>query len=65
MVAVQRWEANVPHILLTARIAQAGITLVRNELPEAQIDEPVDRSPEQRRALIGSSTAGLCAAKRG
>ena len=59
MVVVQRWEANVPHILLTARIAQAGIALVRNELPEAQIDERVDLSAEQLRALIGSATAWL------
>ena len=59
MVAVQRWEANVQHILLTERIAQAGIALVGNELPEAQIDERVDHSPEQFRALIGSSTAWL------
>jgi D-3-phosphoglycerate dehydrogenase len=59
MVAVRQWDANVPHILLPARITQAGMALVRNELPEAQIDERVDRSPEQRRALIGSSTAWL------
>jgi D-3-phosphoglycerate dehydrogenase / 2-oxoglutarate reductase len=57
MVAVQRWEANVQHILLTERIAQAGIALLRKELPQAQIDERIDLSPEQLRALIGSYTA--------
>ena len=40
-------------ILITDRIAQEGIDLLRTQLPEAQIDERPGLKPEQLRAVIG------------
>ncbi len=48
---------NAPRILMTERIAQEGIDLLRRELPEVLIDERLGLEPAQLRALIGSYTA--------
>ena len=44
-------------ILVADRIAQEGIHLLREQLPEAQIDEHPGLKPEQLRAAIGEYTA--------
>ena len=44
-------------ILIADRIAQEGIELLRQELPEAQIDVQTGLKPEQLRARIGDYTA--------
>src|SRR2546426_7465512 len=44
-------------ILITDRIAQEGIDLLRQELPEAQIDERFGLQEEQLKAIIGQYTA--------
>jgi D-3-phosphoglycerate dehydrogenase len=41
-------------ILITDRIAQEGIDLLRAQLPQAQIDQRLGLSPEQLKAIIGS-----------
>src|SRR5215471_20005994 len=50
-------EAQAIKILITDRIAQEGIELLRTQLPEAQIDERVGIKPEQLRAVISDYTA--------
>src|SRR5215471_19987104 len=50
-------EAQAIKILITDRIAQEGIELLRTQLPEAQIDERVGIKPEQLRAVIGDYKA--------
>ena len=49
-------EVNV-RILIADRIAQEGIDLLRQELPETQIDIATGLKPEQLRARIGEYTA--------
>jgi D-3-phosphoglycerate dehydrogenase / 2-oxoglutarate reductase len=49
-------EANMPRILITEPIAQEGIDLLRDELPEAQIEVRLGLSSEQLLALIGNCT---------
>ncbi len=44
-------------ILITDRIAQEGVELLRAQLPDAQIDERPGLKPEQLKAIIGSYTA--------
>ena len=44
-------------ILITDRIAQEGLDLLRAQLPEAQIDERPGLKPEQLKAIIGDYTA--------
>ncbi|MBA2391612.1 MAG: phosphoglycerate dehydrogenase [Ktedonobacteraceae bacterium] len=44
-------------ILITDRIAQEGIDLLRTQLPEAQIDERPGIKPEQLKAIIGDYSA--------
>ena len=44
-------------ILITDRIAQEGVTLLREQLPEAQIDERPGLKLEQLKAIIGEYTA--------
>lgn len=44
-------------ILITDRIAQEGLELLRAQLPEAQIDERPGLKPEQLKAIIGDYTA--------
>lgn len=53
----QQGQQRTIRILITESIAQEGIGLLRNKLPEAQIDERLGLKPEQLRALIGSYTA--------
>lgn len=48
---------DVVKILITDRVAQEGIDLLRTQLPEAQIDERPGLTPEQLKAIIGSYTA--------
>jgi len=50
-------DRDVPRILITERLAQVGIDLIRRELPEALIDERFVLAPTQLRALIGGYTA--------
>ncbi len=44
-------------VLITDRIAQEGIHLLREQLPEAQIDERPGIKPEQLKAIIGTYSA--------
>src|SRR5438270_7899885 len=44
-------------ILITDRIAKEGITLLRTELPRAQIDERPGMKPDQLKAIIGEYAA--------
>ncbi|GAC1623787.1 MAG: phosphoglycerate dehydrogenase [Ktedonobacteraceae bacterium] len=44
-------------ILITDRVAQEGIDLLRTQLPEAQIDERPGLKPEQLKAIIGDYAA--------
>jgi D-3-phosphoglycerate dehydrogenase len=57
MVALQARAANAPCILITEPIAQEGIDLLRDELPEAHIDVRLDLTPEHLRAVIGTYSA--------
>ena len=50
-------EVEPVSILITDRIEQEGIDLLRRELPEAQVDERLGLKPEQLRAVIGNYTA--------
>jgi D-3-phosphoglycerate dehydrogenase len=56
MVKAQSEAAQAIKILITDRIAQEGIDLLRTQLPEAQIDERIGIRPEQLRAVIGDYT---------
>ncbi len=44
-------------ILITDRIAQEGIDLLRAQLPDAQVDERPGLKPEQLKEIIGAYTA--------
>src|SRR2546422_3171197 len=57
MAEAQSEAAQVIKILITDRIAQEGIDLLRTQLPEAQIDERIGIKPEQLRAVISDYTA--------
>jgi len=57
MIEGQSEVAEAIRILITDRIAQEGIDLLRSQLPEAQIDECPGLKPEQLRAVIGNYTA--------
>ncbi len=50
-------ERDVPRILITERLAEVGVDLLRRELPEALIDQRFGLAPAQLRALIGGYTA--------
>ncbi len=56
MVEAQSEAAQAIKILITDRIAQEGIDMLRTQLPEAQIDERIGIKPEQLRAVIGDYT---------
>ncbi len=56
MAEAQSEAAQAIKILITDRIAQEGIDLLRTQLPEAQIDERIGIKPEQLRAVIGDYT---------
>ena len=57
MEEAQSKEKNLIRILVADRIAQEGIDLLRQELPEAQIDIQTGLTPEQLLARIGDYTA--------
>ena len=57
MEEAQSKEKNLIRILVADRIAQEGIDLLRQELPEAQIDIQTGLTPEQLLARIGEYTA--------
>ncbi|GCE06642.1 phosphoglycerate dehydrogenase [Dictyobacter aurantiacus] len=44
-------------VLITDRIAREGVTFLREQLPEAQVDERPGLSPEQLKAIIGEYSA--------
>ncbi|MDQ2886784.1 MAG: phosphoglycerate dehydrogenase [Chloroflexota bacterium] len=44
-------------ILITDRVAREGVDLLRDQLPEAQIDERPGLKPEQLKAIIGEYSA--------
>ncbi len=57
MTVFQIEDRDVPRILITERLAEVGIDLMRRELPAALIDERFVLAPAQLRALIGGYTA--------
>ena len=56
MVVFHVEERKVPRILITERLAQAGLDLLRRELPEALVDERIGLAPAQLRAVLGGYT---------
>ncbi|GAC1616484.1 MAG: phosphoglycerate dehydrogenase [Ktedonobacteraceae bacterium] len=50
-------EQHAIKILVTDRVAQEGVDLLRAQLPEAQIDERPGLKPEQLKAIIGGYVA--------
>lgn len=56
MAVFQVKERKVPRILITERLAQAGLDLLRRELPEALIEQRVGLAPAQLRAVLGGYT---------
>ena len=57
MAVFQVEDRDVPRILITERLAEVGIDLMRRELPEALIDQRLGLVPGQLRAVIGGYTA--------
>src|SRR5260370_29088564 len=57
MAVFQVEDRDVPRILITERLAEVGVDLLRRELPEALIDQRFGLAPAQLRALIGGYTA--------
>ncbi|MFL5706418.1 MAG: NAD(P)-dependent oxidoreductase, partial [Ktedonobacteraceae bacterium] len=57
MVEEQHEVADPVRILITDRIAREGVDLLRNQLPDAQIDERPGLQPEQLKAVIGTYAA--------
>jgi D-3-phosphoglycerate dehydrogenase len=57
MAELQNEMAEQIRILITDRIAQEGINLLRTQLPEVQIDERPGLKPEQLMSMIGNYTA--------
>ncbi|MDQ2715447.1 MAG: phosphoglycerate dehydrogenase [Chloroflexota bacterium] len=55
--ATQHQTTQAPRILIADRIAQEGIDLLREQLPEAEIDVRLGLKPEQVRAIIGNYAA--------
>jgi D-3-phosphoglycerate dehydrogenase len=56
MVVFHVEERKVPRILITERLAQADLDLLRRELPEALIEQRVGLAPAQLRAVLGGYT---------
>ena len=56
-VTQQQAQVGPIKILITDRIAQEGVELLRTQLPAAQIDERPGLKPEQLKAIIGEYTA--------
>src|SRR5258708_39768872 len=57
MAVFQVEDRDGPRILVTERLAEVGVDLLRRELPEALIDQRFGLAPAQLRALIGGYTA--------
>ncbi len=57
MAEVQSEEGDLPRILITDRIAQEGVELLRSQLPSAQIDERPGLQTQQLQAIIGNYVA--------
>ncbi|HTK11899.1 MAG TPA: phosphoglycerate dehydrogenase [Ktedonobacteraceae bacterium] len=57
MAEVQDATPEAIKILITDRVAQEGIALLREQLPEVQIDERLGIKPEQLKAIIGEYSA--------
>ncbi len=57
MAEVQDANPEAVKILITDRVAREGITLLREQLPDAQIDERPGIKPEQLKAIIGDYSA--------
>ena len=53
MAEIQNEMAEPIRILITDRIAQEGINLLRTQLPEVQIDERLGLNPEQLKTISG------------
>src|SRR6266852_5729008 len=49
--------AGTPKILIADAIAQEGLDLLREQLPEAQIDVRTGLKPDQLKAIIGEYSA--------
>jgi D-3-phosphoglycerate dehydrogenase len=56
MVVFHVEERKVPRILITERLVQEGLDLLRRELPEAPIDERIGLAPAQLCAVLGGYT---------
>ena len=56
MVTLQVKERTMPRILITESLAQAGLDLLRRELPEALVDQRIGLTPTQLRAVLGDYT---------
>jgi len=54
MVVFHVEERKVPHILITERLAQEGLDLLRCELPEALVDQRIGLAPRRAWQLYGS-----------
>jgi D-3-phosphoglycerate dehydrogenase len=50
-------EIGMVNILITDRVAQEGIDLLRSQLPEAHIDERLGLKPDQLKSIIGNYEA--------
>jgi D-3-phosphoglycerate dehydrogenase len=57
MAVFQVEDRDAPRILITERLAEVGMDLLRRELPEALIDQRFGLAPAQLRAVIGGYTA--------
>ncbi len=57
MVEGSQQRAGTIKVLITDRIAQEGIDLLRTQLPDVQVDERFGLQPDQLKAIIGEYTA--------
>ena len=57
MVEEQEVTGTPVKILITDRVAREGIDLLREQLPDTQIDERIGISPEQLKGIIGEYSA--------
>src|SRR5258708_18771 len=57
MAVLEVEDRNAPRILITGRLAEVGVDLLRRELPEALIDQRFGLALAQLRAVIGGYTA--------
>jgi D-3-phosphoglycerate dehydrogenase len=57
MVEAAMSKVGTVNILITDRVAQEGIELLRHSLPEANVDERLGLKPDQLKAIIGNYEA--------